>query len=316
MMSRIACIFVTIYTCFVATPNTHGGEKEIQRFRDEYLPACAQIQDAYALLSGTIQMDKEVGNGKKRDQVSFKNAKDRSLARIETNDGRVIVMCIRPEGHYTLNQKSDEKAYNVLAVDIEAEAMFARNIGQYLRAPYSFLGEPFDRLVSDPTFRILSAESVSGNDHHGIEVTYSFGEGQPITSSTRIPPHDATVLFDPSHKWVISRGTIRMPGQPPERAISFTVDYTEAIDSIPLVSLVTYIQNGSTTKSRFSSITSSVVDPANFSMTAFGLPDISAKPPRQTNWIPYILVTAALFAFVASLWFRRLARTRFVAQAN
>lgn len=302
-----------------AIPYARGGEEEIRRFRAEYPPACARIQNAYALLSGTIQMDKEMAGGRKRrDQVSFQNAMGRSLARLEAGDkpGHELVVCVRPEGHYALSRKPDRKEYGVQAIGIFAEAMFIRNVGQYLRAPNSFLGEPFDRLISDPTFRIISAESVSSGDRRGIEVTYAFGEGRPPTSSTRIPPHEATFLFDPDRDWVISRGTIRLADSPPEKAITFSVDYAAAAGSIPADSLVTYVENGRTTKCRFRSVTSGVADPASFSMTAFGLPDISAGPRRRTNWIPYVLAAAAVLALVAALGLRRLARSRFAAQAS
>lgn len=237
---------------------------------------------------------------------------------METGDKREIILCVRPEGHYALNRKADGKEYGVVQIGLMAEAMFARNVGQYLRAPYSFLGEPFDRLVSDPTFRVLSAEPVSSGDRHGIEVTYAFGEKQSVTPTTRIiPQHEGTLLFDSDRNWVILRGSIRLADRPPEKAISFSVDYAEAAGSVPLVSLVTYVENGRATKCRFASLSSSVAEPASFSMTAFGLPDISAAARNRTNWMPYVLAAAALLALAIGLWLRRLARRpRFAVQAG
>lgn len=317
MTSYIRRFFWIVLALSCAIPDTRGGEEEIRRFRDEYPAACARIQNAYAMMSGTIQINKENSDGSKsRYQVSIQKAMDRSLARVEVDDkpGLELVLCTRPEGHYALVRMPGEKKYRVQAIGPIAESMFVRNVGQYLRAPYSFLGEPFDRLVSDPTFRILSAESVSSGDRHGIEVTYAFGEERPDSSSTRVPPHEATFLFDPNRDWIMTQGAIRIADHPPEKAISFSVDYAEATDTIPPVSRVNYVEGGRAAKSDLTDATSgaadpaSVVDPASFSMTAFGLPEISTEPQRRANWIPYFLATNALLALVAALWFRRLGR--------
>lgn len=304
MMYTLVVVFSIIY---LSVPTCYGGEREVVLFQEKYQEAFNRIEKLYSSLSGTIQITRENNNDlQRKDRATFQNSGDASIASLKTDEkiSREMVFCLRPQGSYALTRKVDGISYGVQSLGIMAEALYIRNIGQYLRSPYSFMGEPFDRLIQNKTFHINSTEEDIVKGVRQFRLKYTYGDDSTAKISTRVPNHQATFTFLPDHAWVMSDGEIMLSNSNMTNSYRFKAEYSKTINEIPILSKLTYTENDRMTTCLFETSVQNVTD-NQFAMSRFGLPEMEPEKKRKNHYQGYLYFALSCVFIIIGLRINR-----------
>ena len=219
--------------------------------------------------------------------------------RVETID------CVGVKTAFRLSRNLDsvDRKYEVEGVgsNVRESAAFGHRFGRYLTAPYSVYGMPFSVIMKGAGFRVISAEKVDSNGRRLLRLKYNAGD--PRT------PYLASLLFDPAAGWIIRSGEMQMESLPGHPTSRFEIEYGADHEGIPFQSRVVFHDiDGIDKKCDFSHISSEPTPVNEFSMSSYGLPDLTAFPIASTrgNWL-YWLIGIAIMAFVLSVIAKKVA---------
>ena len=303
-MQRMIYAFVLFFVFHYGSRCTClGGEQELALFQEQYLKACKRIENLYSGLSGTIQISRE-NNGvlQRKDRAIFQNSGGAHLALLKTDEkiSREMVFCLRPQGSYALTRKADGKSYSVQSIGIIAEALYIRNIGQYLRSPYSFMGEPFDRLIENETFKVNSAEENVVEGVRQFRLKYTYGDDSTAKIPSRVPNHQAKFTFLPDYAWVMSDGEMILTNGSNTKPYRFKAEYLKTINDIPVLSKLIYTENDRVTTCLFETSLQNVTDD-QFAMSRFGLPEIEPQKNRTNHYQGYFYFVLSCLLIIIGL---------------
>lgn len=308
--SYLSCTFLllhlVLYSQNLGTIQASDERDSIEKFKTEYNLAAPRLQERFAQLRGTCRISRQ--SSKNLDTIQIDEATfhiDHNISKVsiqrpravgETGDRSEIVYCIAPDYAFTIGRVPGEKSFEVLSLGADRSdfGRFTNNFGRYIFASFTILGhKSLFELMRSKGFEIVSASHVRP-DH--FEIEYRIGSS---TSKDRVK-----LVFDPTKGWVITRGVITPALSDDTSNITFQVDY-QSEGPIPLPKRVKYHDvTGLDTVCDFTLISAEPTDVKEFTMSYYGLPEMTG-PGRSTNRTRIsILVILAFLSAILGIFLR------------
>lgn len=221
-------------------------------------------------------------------------------------DNQNVVYCVTSNASFLLRRKSSSAPYSIASL---GNANYIGKIvggllERYLFAPFSVSGVPVSEMFSDPTFRITKVTEVQKDQFCLLKIDYSYKSKE----------HDlgpGWILVSPQQGWVMRAYECEFSDRKPGRRLSCTIEYDGEKGEIPIPRRVVetyHIENERRNSYEFKTISFNSVDPDEFTLSYFGVPDITkvGKDWSVANTAYYFFGLAATFLAI-SLYLRRLA---------
>lgn len=310
-----------------ATARGASGEEVLkERFLKEAPQGWAALAAAYSRVDLLgVETDSKTGSladGKKGRIKSFRYASDgpSSLLYAFRVDGfaECYVECINPRYGFILGEqgkagKSTVRYYGPERKSISKE--IADTIDRYIMAPYSSHAMEYSVMMNDPGFMIRKIAEVPGNNG-SIRLEFAFMSGNPKWPN--IP--EGWAIFDPTHSWSLQEAHVIMANRAPYHMatkVAYDPDQRGPIPSIRSVEYVNYsksLEDGAVTyRCDFPQFKLSPPPPADFRMTAFGMPELADIPgdgvskTRPELWLLGLGIALGVGAIVVRIRSRRAA---------
>ena len=217
------------------------------------------------------------------------------------------VLGINPRYAFRLGRDGDQSPYFLMYMgnDAEGVAKLMRGAGAYyLDSPWRLFEKDLRLLIAEPGFRIKDVSAVRRGAASLAKLDFDY---KPAPSdNTRI--RGGSVLLDPNQHWSVQEADLAFIAN---RA-KIEVEYGEASDGLPSLRRVTILISSLDGKRvlrdrcEFESWSRRDVPDREFTLRAFGLPELDA-PPKKAAAIPlnYLLLGLALVFGAIAFFLRR-----------
>lgn len=243
--------------------------------------------------TGTVNADFAVDHGFTKLVISYASNKKKQ------QQPKEIVLCGNDAQVFSLKMPPDSPNYvvtssgNSLAPLAELNDRF-RNL---LTAPHAVFGNDLGEMIGDPSFEMISADTVKNGDEELVAIRFRYG----------IPPKNEIIVhLNPHNEWLIQHSEFKFGDVPDDLSI-FDVQYKnfDSVGTMPL--LVTCKNPDRQYKCEFTGFERTPVSISEFSMEHFHLPDLlkNTKSINYKLWIIASSLTISLVGFVLYLLRRR-----------
>jgi hypothetical protein len=228
--------------------------------------------------------------------------------------GAEQVMCVNSKYNFTLARGTPDRNFSITAFQdgppvstdsplISTEDLVEVYFEQFLKAPWVIDGRSLDRIINGRGFHLIGIESIGSTHAPLVQVRFSY---QP-TDMHEAPFTDAFVTLRPDANWSIRHYEYSLN----DGRLIGDIDYGGTMEGIPTLSKVSLRAESaqhqpiSHTIFEFERLVPSVVPEANFTLTAFGLPELSESEPSR-RW--FLLLNVGVICLVVAVWIYRRAR--------
>lgn len=308
MEFRRYILFLMVVSVSIVLPvSASGGQAEVDRFLREYPPAAEAIISSFDQLKGQATMSRKAERvpariGKAEFAIDHGFGKVTILTkRPPADEETTLVFCAGNKSDFYITRPAASKSYSIGGIGELASAGYNTNFGRYLATPFTTIAEPLAKLMKNSTFRILSVHEELLGQKKCLALEYA-SDAAPMK-------HEATVILDPEEGWVIRRCEIR-PTDTPGVKLGITIEYTTDGGRVPIPSLVTFVEPGSTSSCKFDWVIREGTLRDEFSLKYYNLPEIADATSHTSgkNATIYWSVGTAGIGLIAAMLLRRLAR--------
>ena len=295
-------LFAILAAGFSSSVPAQADQAEIDRFHKEYPIASLAIQEQLGHIKGKCRLSEVDKSGKSEVHLaSF--AADHGFRKVviegmasQGSSGSSTVYCLGPETAFVLYKQAGDSAYQVEAIEKDAKISraFERDFGRFLSAPYAILGTPLAELMGIQGFRVTDAERSIRDGIEIVKVQYESGGGER--------PDKGWVELLPGRSWAILSGELRTGMTGWKDAIRYRVDYlptSEEETSIHRVEYKSVVTN--LTACEFDKFIHESSPISEFSMSAFGLPDLTKPAPSGTDRSTWLFAIGGAGVVLAAL---------------
>lgn len=312
----------------VCSAPTYGDESDdlLERVRNEYPAAVKRLETAYSRVRGSGRSETRIplltAPGERTIVADFSFAFDGDRKRVvesivdatpqKTRVGH-RAHCMNGEHAFWLSRETSdtpyllnghgnaEDGYNAVADDEIMEA-----VGSSLSAASNLYGMPMSWILESPRFRFTKATAAPEEDREFIELEFENPEPNPGPRGIS-GVYAGTIVVDPASAWRIQRAVIFFD-QSLKRPFHIEVEYGPSVDGSPVPRRLTVLEPRPMTREwRFDDIEFAGAPESEFTLTAFGLPEISQHSADDQTGTPFrawIVVAGALGLLVAIVLYR------------
>jgi hypothetical protein len=293
---------------FVAT--AHGDEKDVDRFLKEYPEASRAWQIRYNRVRGSCITYEFDGKARKRVcknnfavDLGFKKVEIERLPDAKADNGWFSVYCLGPDSAFILDRMSNTPEFSVSAIekDPKLERIYDRDFGSLFTAPFSILGVPLSDFMTKPTFRVVSAATRVQDGHELMHVDYEVGRSES--------PDRVRIEVEPALSWGIRKVEVRTALSKWRDVLRYDVEYDPTpYQDWPRPRRVQFTdRKGEKAVCEIETIEWDSTPRESFSMTAYGLPDLSHPQPPGSAHLAWLvgLGIATLLAASGLTWIAR-----------
>lgn len=292
-----------------------GGDAELKRFLSEYPAASRALEKEYSHIMGKAILRERIDENSTKTQVSEASfAADHGFQKVSIrhhphsgkwSEAPETVYCLGPGSGFMLMRNGGSREYEVASAERteKLELFYQNDFGQFLTAPHGGLWAPLRESMERSSFQALSAEQVDGPDAL-IRVRFRIGGKQA---------DEYQVDFDPARRWVIRSLELRPGIGRGRNVIRYRNDYNSAIPEVPVPKRVEYLgATGLPVVCEFTEFQFGSTPESSFSMTSFGLPDLTKPDTPRRSRLPWIAAAAGacLALAIALRWIVGLSTTR------
>ena len=325
---RLAAILLLIGGFLGDDPRAIGADEASPeaRFRSECLAGHQKLRERFANCS-LVGIDSRLETSRERYKFAAELARSGERRLVVVGQSAVgqrdkppaeSVNCLNPDKFFRLTRQPGTKQYLIEYVlpttkdnqeSAGAETYFKSRLSPVLDSPYSLFDQPFDAIVSHPTFRFISAAEVVEAGRKLIAVVFS------CNGEAGLKIELGKVWFDPELDWAIRRyeTNFKKYFMGYDAVKRGTIDYNVRSQEIALDRFYFEIRidapgapSGPTQTHEFVVERFSIgpLPPERFELPAFGLPDVPVGPVRANNWLSlrgwlfWGAIMAAVLAFV------------------
>lgn len=246
-----------------------------------------------------------------------------------TADDGITVMCAGPRNTFLISRKSDRDDWFVMYAGASRDEKVMSNLragwSEYLSAPWSTGGVSFNELFDHSGMAVTGMERLTraGNALVTINFTFTPSKAEMEARSLAKPLwalRSGSLTFWPAEHWCLTKSSLNVAPAPGATVTEVTtVDYDKQIEGFVLP--VKIARETAFTSYRtedvvvFDDLAPGVVPTDDFSLTAYGLPELGTVPPashsRQWFVVANVLIVVGIIALYA---YRRQRRRRVPAQ--
>ncbi len=236
-----------------------------------------------------------------------------------------VVVCIGPSNSFVLKRRLGSKAWLIVSTGNKPTEGIRRSTEQYwaeyLLAPCSSGGVPFDELIAKAGFHIESLQSITLNDVELRKVRFTYTPtADEIKGHSLSQPlwalRSGTFTFCPRLHWALVASELVISTSEQTLGTESTkVYYDTSKDgvAVPLKVVRTTVSSNVNCESvaRFDRIAFRQIPEAEFTLPAYGLPEMAIVPHVNRTRLWIILLNVAFFcAFGIMLLYKRFTRSK------
>ena len=230
----------------------------------------------------------------------------------ERTGSRGEAYCINPTYSFSLSRDEPDKPYLLNGFATSGKDSVVATLralaGDYVDAPFMVDGFAISRLMAAPGFRFSRASPASEG---GLElIKLEFDCPNPDRGSNPEPwIYAGSLIVAPAKAWRLQYAEYFVH-QSLKRMFKVTIDYGESNGDVPLPKKVAVVEPSHLTRTwEFDELSLAPTPEAEFTMAAFGLPDLMSQPgvDQSRSHLGYWFVGLAIAGIIAAFTMRRLA---------
>ena len=305
-----ACVGCAVAAIIMACSVARADQASIDRFLREYPAASKMLQSRLTRVKGACVLKYQPnpkyspGPGITKRAIFAADHGFRKVL-LSRDKGKAgmgeAVYCIGDVTGFSLQKSAGDPSYSIGATGSDRRmigAVYNTLFGRYLESAYFIGPQPLANYMSEPTFRVVSANEVVVGSEHLIRVECEAGSSET--------PVKLMAELDPASGWSIRRGECRSRGPVAWDRASVEVEYSTLVDGTKTPHVVRYRDvTGETIICDFESVQFEPTDEREFRMSFYGLPELSSAPSYSTPSNVYLLICVSLLGIVLAFALRR-----------
>jgi hypothetical protein len=230
------------------------------------------------------------------------------------NQGEERVICCNSKYGFELIRSAEDRPWSLSYIGKDVSDIFTRCVAHDAKtAPQIALcagGFFLPDQIKQPTFKVLGVEAIEGPD--GQLAAVRFENGRP-EKKRNFWVQRGTLVLNPGRLWAIQRYNVDVISQPPGEARwwSVNMEFLPGPENFPIVR--EYMERQGPKGGAEDCHTSHVfnrfelrdVPESEFTLTAFGLPEMTPRSSSGTDRLLAIFVGTGVLCFIAAYFVRR-----------
>ena len=230
----------------------------------------------------------------------------------ERTGSRGEAYCINPTYSFSLSRDDPDKPYLLNGFETSGKDSVDETLmalaGDYIDMPFMVDGVAISRLMAAPGFRFSRASPVSEGGLELIKVEFDCPNPD---RGVRPKPwvYAGSLILAPSETWSLRSAEYYFHPSL-KRMFKSTIDYQKTTGGVPLPKKVAVVEPSNLTRTwEFDELSLASTPESEFTMTAFGLPDLMNRPgvDQSRSHLGYWFVGLAIVGILTALVMRKLA---------